>query len=311
MQAAHDGDRDAAEVVERWAERLGIGVANAINTFDPEEVVIGGGAAQAGELLLAPVRRVAAEYVLPGLRGRRRSGSARHGVRAGVSGAALLAAHELEDSEAASSGSAAGLGVSCQSGVSCRRSGAWLTGCSSPATARRSGACPASTRARTDLPLTVHGREQARAVRDKLVGQRFSLVLCSPLHRAVETATLAGVGERIELCDDLQEWDYGDYEGLTTPQIRERNPSWDLWHDGCPGGESPDEVGARLDRVLARVAGVEGDALAFAHGHALRVLTARWLEMEVAAGARFKLAAAALGVLGHERETQALDRWSV
>jgi glucokinase len=108
VQAAHDGDRDAAEVVERWAERLGIGVANAINTFDPEEVVIGGGAAQAGDLLLAPVRRVAADYVLPGLRGRATIRVARHGVRAGVLGAALLAAHELEDAPVASDSAAAG-----------------------------------------------------------------------------------------------------------------------------------------------------------------------------------------------------------
>jgi probable phosphoglycerate mutase len=164
---------------------------------------------------------------------------------------------------------------------------------------------------RTDLPLTEHGREQALAVRDKLAGEHFSLVLCSPLQRAVDTATLAGVGAQIELCEDLHEWDYGDYEGLTTAQIHEHNPSWVLWHDGCPGGESPEQVGARLDRVLARVAAADGDAAAFAHGHSLRVLTARWLEMQVAAGARFKLAAAALGVLGHERETTVIDRWSV
>ncbi len=163
----------------------------------------------------------------------------------------------------------------------------------------------------TNLPLTEHGREQALVLRDKLAGERASLVLCSPLQRAVDTATLAGFGDQLELCDDLHEWDYGDYEGLTTPQIQEQNPTWNLWRDGCPGGESPAEVGARLDRVLARVASVDGDALAFAHGHSLRVLTARWLEMEVAAGARFKLAAAALGVLGHERETTVIDRWSV
>ena len=164
---------------------------------------------------------------------------------------------------------------------------------------------------RTDLPLTEHGREQALAVRDKLAGERFSLVLSSPLQRAVDTCTLAGFGDQMQLCDDLHEWDYGDYEGLTTPQIRERDPNWDLWHDGCPGGESPEQVGARLDRVLARVASVDGDARAVAHGHSLRVLTARWVEMEVAAGARFKLAAAALGVLGHERQTAVIDRWSV
>jgi glucokinase len=108
VQAAHDGDRDAAEVVERWAERLGIGVANAINTFDPEEVVIGGGAAQAGDLLLNPVRRVAEQYVLPGLRGQTTIRIARHGVRAGVLGAALLAVHELGDAVPASDSAAAG-----------------------------------------------------------------------------------------------------------------------------------------------------------------------------------------------------------
>jgi probable phosphoglycerate mutase len=164
---------------------------------------------------------------------------------------------------------------------------------------------------RTDLPLTETGRQQARAVREKLAGETFSLVLGSPLRRAVETAELAGFGDGLELCDDLREWDYGDYEGLTTPQIRERNPTWNLWREGCPGGETPEQVGRRLDRVLARFREVEGNGLAFAHGHSLRVLTARWLEMEVAAGARFKLAAAAVGVLGFERETSVIERWSV
>ncbi len=119
-----------------------------------------------------------------------------------------------------------------------------------------------------------------------------------------------GYGDVAEIVDDLREWDYGDYEGLTTPQIRERDPDWNLWRDGCPGGEGPQHVGARADRVLARVAPVEGVALAFAHGHLLRVLTARWLEMEVAAGARFKLDAAALGVLGHERDVAVIERWN-
>jgi broad specificity phosphatase PhoE len=163
----------------------------------------------------------------------------------------------------------------------------------------------------TDLTLLPEGEEQARALRDKLEGIEFSLVLCSPLRRALETCALAGFGNVAEVCDDLVEWDYGEYEGLTTPQIRETNPSWWLWRDGCPGGESPSEVGARVDRVLARVAEVEGNALAFAHGHVLRVLTARWLEMEVAAGARFKLEAGSLGILGHERDTQVIERWSV
>jgi broad specificity phosphatase PhoE len=162
----------------------------------------------------------------------------------------------------------------------------------------------------TDLPLLEKGREQAAEVADKLAGLEFSLVLCSPLRRARETCELAGFGDRAELDDDLREWNYGDYEGLTTPEIRERDPSWDLWGDGCPGGESPPEVGARVDRVIERMQRADGEVLAFAHGHVLRVLTARWLEMEVAAGARFKLAAAGIGVLGYEHGNQVMERWS-
>lgn len=164
---------------------------------------------------------------------------------------------------------------------------------------------------RTDLPLLQPGREQAAEVGEKLHDREFDLVLCSPLLRARETCRLAGLGDAAQLTDDLCEWDYGEYEGLTTPQIRERDPDWNLWSDGCPGGETPADIGARVDRVLERIAGVDGDAVAFAHGHVLRVLTARWLEMEVAAGARFKLEAGSLGILGHERDTQALEGWSV
>jgi broad specificity phosphatase PhoE len=164
---------------------------------------------------------------------------------------------------------------------------------------------------RTDLPLLEQGREQATGMADKLAGEHFSLVLCSPLLRARETCRLAGFAEAAAPCEDLKEWDYGEYEGLTTPQIRETNPAWNLWRDGCPGGETPEQIGARVDRVLAQFAAVEGDGLAFAHGHVLRVLTARWLEMEVAAGARFKLDAGSIGVLGFERETAVLERWSL
>ncbi len=164
---------------------------------------------------------------------------------------------------------------------------------------------------RTDLALLPEGREQAGGeLRTKLAGREYALVLCSPLRRARETCELAGFSDVAEITDDLREWDYGEYEGLTTPQIRESNPSWWLWRDGCPGGESPLKIGARVDRVLARFAAVSGDGLAFGHGHVLRVFTARWLEMEVAAGARFKLEAGSLGVLGHERETPVIERWS-
>jgi len=163
---------------------------------------------------------------------------------------------------------------------------------------------------RTDLPLTERGRERARALAPVLAGWRFSLVLCSPLRRARETCELAGFGDVAEICDDLHEWDYGEYEGLTTPEIWERDPNWSLWRDGCPGGETPRQVGARADRVLERLRAADGDAAAFAHGHILRVVTARRLAMEVAEGARFALGAGSIGVLGFERDTEVLSRWN-
>jgi broad specificity phosphatase PhoE len=163
----------------------------------------------------------------------------------------------------------------------------------------------------TDLPLTHAGRDQARGDADALAGVGFSLVLCSPLLRARETCRLCGFEQAAELCDELREWDYGDYEGLTSPQIHEQRPDWSLWSDGCPGGESPQQVAGRIDRLLERVAGVDGDVACFAHGHILRVLTARWCEMDVAAGARFALVTAGIGVLGHEHATQVVSRWSI
>jgi broad specificity phosphatase PhoE len=164
----------------------------------------------------------------------------------------------------------------------------------------------------TDLPLTENGIKQAEIAADKLRGEQFELVLCSPRLRARRTAEIAGLGETALRCDDLVEWDYGEYEGLTSPEIWERHDrNWNLWHDGCPGGESPAEIGARVDRVLSRFAQIEGDGLAIAHGHVLRVFAARWLRMEVAAGTHFKLATAAIGVLGRERTTPTIDRWSV
>lgn len=163
---------------------------------------------------------------------------------------------------------------------------------------------------RTDLPLIEEGRERAVALGPLLAEWEFSLVLTSPLRRARETCELAGYGDRAEVCEDLHEWDYGEYEGLTTPQIRERDPGWNLWTDGCPGGEQPAQVGARADAVLGRMRGAGGDAVAFAHGHILRVVTARWLEMDVAAGSRFALGTGSVSVLGFERETQVLQLWS-
>jgi probable phosphoglycerate mutase len=164
----------------------------------------------------------------------------------------------------------------------------------------------------TDIPLTGHGRAQARTAARALAGVEFSLVLCSPLLRARETCRLLGFEKGAEITAALHEWDYGDYEGLTSAEIHADRPDWDLWHDGCPGGEGPAQVGARVDRVLARVASVDGVALCVAHGHVLRVLTARWLGMDVQAGAHFALATAGVGLLGHEHETTpVLSRWSI
>jgi broad specificity phosphatase PhoE len=163
---------------------------------------------------------------------------------------------------------------------------------------------------RTDLPLTEHGRERAAELPSALSQFSFGLVLCSPLRRARETCAIAGFEDRAVIDDELREWDYGSYEGLTTPEIHERDPGWVLWRDGCPGGESPAQIGARADRVLARVAEADGDVLAFAHGHILRVLAARWISLDVAVGACVALSAGAVSVLGHERETQVIERWN-
>ena len=156
---------------------------------------------------------------------------------------------------------------------------------------------------RTDLDLNEAGRAKALSLRAALDHRDFAAVWSSPLQRALETARLSGFDPLVR--DQLAEWDYGDYEGLTTAQIRERAPGWDLWRDGCPGGESADAVGARADALLAMLP-AEGDMLLFSHGHMLRVLTARWLELEPAAGALFVLAPAAIGVLGHEHERRVL-----
>jgi len=163
----------------------------------------------------------------------------------------------------------------------------------------------------TDLPLTERGRERAKTLGPELAKWSFSLVLSSPLRRALDTCKLAGFGDTVVLCDELKEWDYGDYEGLTTPQIRESNPGWSLWRDGCPGGEQPEQVGARADEVIARMRAAEGDTLAFAHGHILRVLTARWIHLDPAGGARFALGAGAICVLDFERETEVVAHWNM
>jgi broad specificity phosphatase PhoE len=163
---------------------------------------------------------------------------------------------------------------------------------------------------RTDIPLLDEGRRDAEALREPLSERAIALVLCSPLERARETAELAGLGDRLELDDDLLEWDYGEYEGITTPQIRETRPDWDLWRDGCPGGESPAEVGARADRVLGRAEGADGDVVLVAHGHMLRVVAARWLGLGPDGGRLLALSPATLSVLGFEREQHVVRSWN-
>ena len=163
---------------------------------------------------------------------------------------------------------------------------------------------------RTDIPLTERGRRQAPAVGSALQGRRFALVLTSPLSRALETCRLAGFGEVAELRDELREWDYGAYEELTTIEIRKEVPGWTLWRDGVPEGETIDEVAARVDRVIAELRSVPGNALLFAHGHVLRVLAARWLGLEPQAGALFALDPASISTLGYERETSVIRLWN-
>jgi probable phosphoglycerate mutase len=163
----------------------------------------------------------------------------------------------------------------------------------------------------TDLPLTVEGGRQARALRPVLARRSFAAVLCSPRLRAQETAKLAGL-EVAATVDDLTEWNYGDYEGLTTATIREQRPDWDLWRDGCPGGESPGQVSARLDRVLARAGELldRGDVALVAHGHSLRVAGARWIGLAASAGALLMLDTGTLSCLGHEHARPAIRSWN-
>ena len=155
---------------------------------------------------------------------------------------------------------------------------------------------------RSDLPLTERGERNARSLGERLRGPNFARVFASPLQRARRTCELAGYGTTAELDPDLVEWDYGEYEGKTTPEIRKTRPDWKLFRDGCPGGETLAEVGARADRVIARVRAVDGDVLLFSSGHILRVLAARWLGLEPAGGRLFFLGTASLSALGYEKD---------
>ena len=163
----------------------------------------------------------------------------------------------------------------------------------------------------TDIPLTENGRAVARRLGPILAPHSFALVLTSPRQRARETVELAGLGDRAVVEPDLREWDYGEYEGLTLAQIRTRRPGWMLFRDGCPGGETAKEVGARADRVIARVrAAAPGRAALFAHGHILRVLVARWIDLPASAGEHFVLDTATLSILGYYHEAPAVKVWN-
>lgn len=161
-----------------------------------------------------------------------------------------------------------------------------------------------------DIPLTDRGREEARALATRLATRPFALVLTSPLARAAETCRLAGLGAQARPRDDLMEWDYGVYEGRTTLDIRREHPGWTLWNDGVPAGETAAQVAARVDRVIVDLRAAAGDAAVFAHGHVLRVLAARWLGLDAAAGRLFALDPAAISVLGYERETPVVRAWN-
>jgi broad specificity phosphatase PhoE len=163
---------------------------------------------------------------------------------------------------------------------------------------------------RTDLPLTENGRRQALALRERLGGRDFTRVLVSPLSRAVETCELAGLGERAELRPELVELDYGEAEGVTTAQMRERVPGWSVWTHEMPGGESLAEVGERLAPILAAMRETDGDMALFAHGHVLRVLSALWIGLAPAGGSRLALSTGTLSTLGWERETQVVRSWN-
>ena len=172
----------------------------------------------------------------------------------------------------------------------------------------------------SEVPLTEHGRERARELKQFLDGRKFAAVFVSPRQRALETCAIAGYGEVARVDDDLQEWNYGSAEGKTTAEIRREtgNPRWSVWSDPLAGGETPEAVGERADRVIARAVdaaqragdGKPQQVALFAHAHVLRILAARWIGLDARAGRLFALGTGSLSVLGHERETRVLLRWN-
>jgi broad specificity phosphatase PhoE len=161
---------------------------------------------------------------------------------------------------------------------------------------------------RTDLPLTAAGEQAAARLKEQLGGKQFVLALSSPMRRALDTARLAGFTP--EITDDLREWDYGDYEGKTTPEIQREAPGWTIWTMTPPGGETAEQVQARAKRVIERAQSANGDVALFGHGHMLRVLAATWLEMEPQRGRSFSLSTGTISVLSYERDTKVIKLWN-
>jgi broad specificity phosphatase PhoE len=163
---------------------------------------------------------------------------------------------------------------------------------------------------RSDIPLTDAGREQAGFLLPIFDDVKFARILSSPLQRALETAKLAGLSSSVELDEELLEWDYGDYEGLTTKQIRERVSDWSIWTHLCPNGETIDQVSERADRVVARLRSIAGNVAIFSHGHLLRILVSRWIGLSADHGSRFLLGTSTLSILGYENECPVIKTWN-
>ena len=164
---------------------------------------------------------------------------------------------------------------------------------------------------RTDIPLTEEGRRQAGSLRTLLRGRTFALVLSSPLKRALETCKLAGYGDAAQVDPDLQEWNYGEYEGRTSEEILKMRPGWSLWRDGVPNGESIEGVAERAEAVIARAMKAPGDVALFAHGHILRILTACWLDLPPDGARLFALGTASIATLGYEHDQCVISRWNL
>jgi len=162
----------------------------------------------------------------------------------------------------------------------------------------------------TDVPLSESGRRMAGRLQPLLAKEKFSRVLVSPLQRTRQTCSLAGLGAEAVIEPDLREWNYGEYEGLTPQQIHGMRPGWMIFRDGCPGGESPEEIAVRVDRVIDRVRGCDGDVALFSHGHLLRVLAARWIGLSASGGQHFLLGTGTLCVLGYYRDVPAVKVWN-